>query len=131
MSSSQDAEFPPVPQDTTWEHVLEHVQNPEATVELMTPPTLLKGAEQDPVSESVPMVNLYTVYPNPSPTPKAVEVVDFGEEEEALEVAKPTEEGPTLSRDDPVAIRMASKELNLPGLGKQPEETGIEEDEET
>lgn len=53
-SSSRDKEFPPVPRDTTWKHVLEHIEKLDVTVELVMSPTLPKDPESAAMSGSGP-----------------------------------------------------------------------------
>lgn len=68
------------------------------------------------------------VYPDQSPAPKEIEVVDLEKEEEMSEQLKPAEEEPGTG--DSVETRVASKELDLPGQGKQLETAVREEDKE-
>lgn len=66
-----------------------------------------------------------TVYPDPSPVLKKIEVVDLGKEGE--EMAEPIQEEPVAVEADLAETRATSEELLVPS--HHPEETTVEAEE--
>lgn len=82
-SSPGEEDFSPIPSETTWEHVLEHIKNLGVRMEVDTPPTHSKECESVPMPSFGPRVNFNTVtmYPNPSAALETIDLRDFEEDE--------------------------------------------------
>jgi hypothetical protein len=113
--------FPLVPPDTTWEHVLQHVNNPKATLDVDTPPTQAKEPEPAPIPISEPRINLCTKFPDSITVPNTV-MVENSEKEE------PT---PIMEQPGKSEKIEAGGRINSPvPLEKQPELVVEDEKEE-